>query len=159
MNAWEKDLNVKNINLIPDGNGDFSEGMGMLVDKTDLGFGKRSWRYSMYVEDGVIKKMFIEDEVPGDPFKVSDADTMKNYLIPDAKEPPVVTIFTKPTCPFCAEAKALLKDKGYNFEEITLGDGISYSTVKAVSGRLTTPQVYIDGKHIGGLEELKDSLK
>ena len=97
MNAWEKDLNVKNINLIPDGNGDFSEGMGMLVDKSNLGFGKRSWRYSMYVEDGVIKKMFIEDDVPGDPFKVSDADTMKNLLNSNAKEPPVVTIFTKPT--------------------------------------------------------------
>ena len=57
----------------------------MLVDKSDLGFAKRSWRYSMYVEDGVIKKMFIEDDVPGDPFKVSDGDTMLKHLFPNAK--------------------------------------------------------------------------
>jgi len=56
----------------------------MLVKKDNLGFGKRSWRYSMYVEDGVIKKMFIEpgfsDDCPDDPFEVSDAGTMLNYL-------------------------------------------------------------------------------
>ena len=58
--------------------------MGMLVRKHNLGFGDRSWRYSMYVEDGVIKKMFIEkgfsDDCADDPFEVSDADTMLAYL-------------------------------------------------------------------------------
>jgi len=58
--------------------------MGMLVRKDNLGFGMRSWRYSMYVNDGVIEKMFIEpnfsDDCPIDPFEVSDADTMLNYL-------------------------------------------------------------------------------
>ncbi|MEA1990089.1 MAG: peroxiredoxin, partial [Pseudomonadota bacterium] len=68
MNAWAEDQESDNVTLIPDGNGEFSEGMGMLVDKTDLGFGMRSWRYSMVVKDGVIDKMFIEPEVPGDPF-------------------------------------------------------------------------------------------
>ncbi len=48
--------------MIPDGNCEFTEGMGMLVDKNDLGFGKRSWRYSMLVNDGVVEKMFIEPE-------------------------------------------------------------------------------------------------
>mgnify|MGYP001441763839 CR=1 FL=1 len=63
--------------LLPDGNGAFSSGMGMLVDKSDLGFGPRSWRYSMLVRDGVIEKMFAEDfATPGDPFEVSDAMTM-----------------------------------------------------------------------------------
>jgi len=52
MNAWKKDQEAENITVIPDGNGEFSEQMGMLVDKNDLGFGKRSWRYSMYVADG-----------------------------------------------------------------------------------------------------------
>ena len=47
-----------NITVVPDGNGDFTKGMGMLVDKRDLGFGMRSWRYSMLVRDGIIEKMF-----------------------------------------------------------------------------------------------------
>jgi glutathione-dependent peroxiredoxin len=80
MNEWAKDQEADNVTLIPDGNGEFTEGMGLLVDKTDLGFGKRSWRYSMLVKDCVIEKMFIEPEEPGDPFKVSDADTMLRYI-------------------------------------------------------------------------------
>jgi peroxiredoxin len=80
MNAWAREQGVRNVRLIPDGNGAFSEAMGMLVDKSDLGFGKRSWRYSMLVRDGVIEKMFIEPNVPGDPYEVSDADTMLRYL-------------------------------------------------------------------------------
>lgn len=62
--------------LLPDGNGTFTEGMGMMVDKTDIGLGRRSWRYSMHVQDGTIRKMFIEPSVEGDPFEASDADTM-----------------------------------------------------------------------------------
>jgi peroxiredoxin (alkyl hydroperoxide reductase subunit C) len=54
--------------------------MGLLVGKEDLGFGKRSWRYSMVVNDGKIEKMFVEPEKPGDPFEVSDVDTMLDYL-------------------------------------------------------------------------------
>ena len=158
MNAWEKDLKVSNINLLPDGNGEFTEGMGMLVDKSDLGFGKRSWRYSMLVNDGTIEKMFIEDDVAGDPFKVSDADTMLKYINADAKEPSSVTVFTKPGCPYCKEAKELLTQKKFSFEEVELTDGVSYSTIRAVSGQLTTPQVFIDGKHIGGLDDLKKEL-
>jgi len=73
MNEWQKTQEAENITFIPDGNGEFSEKMGMLVDKENLGFGKRSWRYSMLVNDGVIEKMFIEPEVEGDPFEVSDA--------------------------------------------------------------------------------------
>lgn len=57
MNEWAKEQRANNITVIPDGNGEFTEGMGMLVDKADLGFGKRSWRYSMLVKDGVIDKM------------------------------------------------------------------------------------------------------
>ncbi|MEO8630390.1 MAG: peroxiredoxin, partial [Betaproteobacteria bacterium] len=58
MNEWAQDQECENIVLIPDGNGEFTAGMGMLVDKSDLGFGKRSWRYSMLVKDGVVQKMF-----------------------------------------------------------------------------------------------------
>ena len=68
MNAWKRSGRSTNVKFIPDGNGTFTEGMGMLVGKDDLGFGKRSWRYSMLMENGEWK-MFIEPNEPGDPFK------------------------------------------------------------------------------------------
>lgn len=158
MNSWKADQEAENIIVIPDGNGEFTDGMGMLVDKADLGFGKRSWRYSMLVKDGVIEKMFIEEEVPGDPFKVSDADTMLNYIAPDHVLPESASIFTKPGCPFCAKAKALLKEKGISYEEIVLGTDASVVSLKAITQSTTVPQVFIGGKHIGGSEELAAHL-
>ncbi len=84
MFKWGKELGNEHISLLPDGNGEFTRKMGMLVDKSNLGFGMRSWRYSMLVNDGKIKKMFVEpdfaDNCPTDPFTVSDADTMLAYL-------------------------------------------------------------------------------
>jgi glutaredoxin-like protein len=154
MNEWAKDQECDNITLIPDGNGQFSEGMGMLVDKSDLGFGKRSWRYSMLVKDGVIAKMFIEPEVAGDPFEVSDAETLLKFINPEAKKRPVITMFSKIGCPYCAKAKKLLQDQGLDYEEIILGKEVTTRSIKAVTGRTSTPQVFIDGKHIGGSEEL-----
>lgn len=154
MNEWAKDQQAENITLIPDGNGEFTEQMGMLVDKTDLGFGKRSWRYSMLVKDGVIEKMFIEPDVPGDPFEVSDAETLLKYINPDAVKPSLVSLFTKIGCPYCARAKVLLKEKGIDFEEIVLGKEITTKTLQAVTGSTTVPQVFIDGKLIGGSEDL-----
>jgi glutaredoxin-like protein len=109
----------------------------------------------MLVKDGVIEKMFIEAQEPGDPFKVSDADTMLHYVNPNAVAPPRVPFFSKPGCSHCARARMMLQDKGYRYEEIRLGSpGISYSSLQAVIGRDTTPQVYIDGGHIGGADEL-----
>ena len=152
MNAWLADQEAENITVVPDGTGAFAEGMGMLVDKSDIGFGKRSWRYSMLVKDGVIEKMFIEPNQPGDPFEVSDADTMLNYINPNAKAPAAVTIFTKPGCPFCAKAKAALKDNNIGFEEIVLGTDATTVSLRAVSGQTTVPQLFVDGKHIGDSE-------
>jgi peroxiredoxin len=84
MFQWGKAQNAQNVFLLPDGNGEFTRKMGMLVEKSNLGFGLRSWRYSMVVDDGKIEKIFIEpgydDNCPTDPFEVSDADTMLNYL-------------------------------------------------------------------------------
>ena len=85
MNAWFKDQNVKNIKPIGDGEGVFTQGMGMLVNKPKQGFGMRSWRYSMLVDNGEVVKQFVE---PGkndssdddDPFEVSDADTMLKFI-------------------------------------------------------------------------------
>jgi glutaredoxin-like protein len=156
MDAWAKDQNAENIHFIPDGNGEFAEAMGMLVDKSDLGFGKRSWRYSMLVKDGVISKMFIEPDKAGDPFEVSDADTMLRYINPKAKDPEFVTIFTREGCPHCFRAKAMLKEQGMTFEEIQTGHGkgVSSRTLRATTGRSTVPQVFIGGKHIGGADDL-----
>ena len=160
MNAWARDQQAENVMFLADGNGDFSEGMGMLVEKRDLGFGRRSWRYSMLVKDGIIEKMFIEAEEPGDPFKVSDADTMLNYINPEARQPHRVSVFTKPGCPHCSHAKQLLQDAGIHYEEISLGSqGLSYSSLAAVTGRGTSPQVFVDGNLVGGAEQLEDWLQ
>ncbi len=84
MYQWGLSQNRENVMLLPDGSGEFSRKMGMLVNKDNLGFGYRSWRYSMLVQDGEIVKMFIEDgyedNCPTDPFTVSDANTMLGYL-------------------------------------------------------------------------------
>jgi len=84
MHQWGLAQKAEHVFLLPDGTGEFSRKMGMLVDKSNLGFGMRSWRYAMIVEDGVISKMFIEagyaDNCPSDPFEVSDADTVLGYL-------------------------------------------------------------------------------
>ena len=155
MNEWKQDQAAENINFLPDGNGEFAAGMGMLVDKSSLGFGKRSWRYSMLVKNGVIEKIFIEPEKEGDPFEVSDADTMLNYINPKAAVPDPVVIFAKPGCPHCARAKALLESRGCRYEEIIMGKNITSSTLRAVSGSGTWPQVFIGGKLIGGADQLE----
>ncbi len=84
MFQWSKHLGIEHVKMLPDGNGDFTRLMGMLVKKENLGFGYRSWRYSMLVEDGKIVKLFSEpgfsDNCPDDPFTVSSADTMLDYL-------------------------------------------------------------------------------
>ena len=155
MNEWAKDQEADNIVLVPDGNGEFTEGMGMLVDKSDLGFGKRSWRYSMLVRDGVVEKMFIEPQKPGDPFEVSDADTMLAYINANAEKPDQVAIFTRDGCQFCAKAKALLDGRGYAYAEIPLEHKVRSRIVGAVTGEKTVPQVFVNGRHIGGLEALE----
>ncbi|KMK51037.1 glutathione peroxidase [[Actinobacillus] muris] len=154
MNAWKADQESDNITVIPDGNGEFTAGMGMLVGKEDLGFGKRSWRYSMLVKNGIVEKMFVEPQEPGDPFKVSDADTMIKYLKPDWQAKPSVAIFTKPGCTFCQQAKALLAEKGLSYEEIVLGRDASTTSLRAITGKSTAPQIFIGGKLIGGSDDL-----
>lgn len=159
MEAWAQEQGLQHVHMLPDGNGDFTQEMGMLVDKREVGFGQRSWRYSMLVDDGVIQSIFVEPEEPGDPFRVSDADTMLRQIAPDAAVPQAVSIFTKLGCPYCAQAKALLAKNGYRFEEIVLGrDGVGYTTLRAVTGKTTTPQVYIDGQQLAGVDALRQFL-
>jgi glutaredoxin-like protein len=155
MNEWRKEQKAFNVTFIPDGNGEFSREMGMLVPKDDLGFGNRSWRYSMLVKDGVIEKMFIEPDQPGDPFEVSDADTMLAYIAPQAAKPMDVTVFTREGCPHCVRAKGMLHDAGIDFEELVLNRDFQESTIRAVSGRTSVPQIFINGEHVGGADDLE----
>ena len=155
MNEWAAGQECGNLTMLPDGNGEFTAGMGMLVDKSDLGFGKRSWRYSMLVKDGVVKKMFIEPQKPGDPFEVSDADTMLAYVAPGAKKPDQVAILTRVGCGYCAKAKKLLKELGYDYAEVSLDNANRSRVVGAITGKGTVPQVFVNGKLVGGLEELQ----
>ena len=155
MNEWKAEQHADNITFLPDGNGDFSRGMGMLVEKNDLGFGERSWRYSMLVKDGVIEKMFIEPDVPGDPFEVSDADTMLAHVAPNAPKPLDVTVFSREGCPFCVRAKGMLHDAGIKFEELVLNRDYTEASIRAVSGETTVPQVFVNGERVGGSEALE----
>ena len=156
MDQWKAQQKAHNITFLPDGNGEFTRGMGMLVSKQDLGFGDRSRRYSMLVKDGTVEKMFIEADLPGDPFDVSDADTMLGYIAPNAQLPLDVTLFSRDGCAYCAKAKALLKDAGIEYEELVLHRDFSESTIRAVSGEATVPQVFINGNLIGGSEALRE---
>ena len=155
MNEWAADQECANVTMLPDGNGEFTDGMGMLVDKSDLGFGKRSWRYSMLARDGVVEKMFVEPRKPGDPFEVSDADTMLAYVAPKAKKPDQVAILTREGCGHCARAKQLLGDLGYDYVELSLDHRNRSRVVGAITGAGTVPQVFINGRRIGGYEELE----
>ena len=159
MNEWKIEQQATNITFLPDGNGHFTAAMGMLVDKDDLGFGKRSWRYSMLVNNGIIEKMFVEPNVPGDPYEVSDADTLLAHVAPKAPKPLDVTVMTRKDCPFCARAKDMLHDAGIDFEELELNRDYTDRSLRAIADAETVPQVFINGEKIGGSEALEAWLK
>jgi peroxiredoxin len=90
MNAWARDQDIKNVKVIPDGNGSFTQGLGMLVNKYNLGFGKRSWRYAAIIDDGLIEAWFEEpgyrDEANDDPYGASSPENVMLYLNAKATE-------------------------------------------------------------------------
>lgn len=159
MDAWQEAEKARGLTFVADPDGDFTREMGMLVDKRDLGLGRRSWRYSMLVESGTIRKMFVEPNDPGDPFEVSDAETMLKYLRPTQTGPSAILMLARHGCPYCRRAKAMLNERGLSFEAVHVGDELSMRGVKAVSGAATVPQIFVDGKHIGGSEELAQWLQ
>ena len=158
MDEWRAQQDAHNIRFVPDGSGHFTGGMGMLVDRDDLGFGPRSWRYSMLVRDGVIEKQFIEPQEPGDPFHVSDADTMLDYLSPGAERPLDVALLGRPGCPHCERAKAGLRARGIEYVALELHRDFPHRALRALSGGDTFPQVFINGEHIGGADDLEQWL-
>lgn len=155
MNAWAETQQCGSIKVIPDGNGEFTKAMGRLVEKDNLGFGARSWRYSMLVDNGIITKIFDEPVKDGDPFEVSDADTMIKFLDANWSDKPSVSIITKPGCAHCIKAKQTLTEKGYSFEEIVLGRDATMTSIRAITGKDTAPQIFIGGQHIGGNDDLQ----
>lgn len=84
MNAWAQDQNIQKVKLIPDGNAYFTRSMGMLVNKSNLGFGERSWRYAAIVTKGVIEKLFVEegqrDNADSDPYEQTTPENILNYI-------------------------------------------------------------------------------
>ncbi|PZO63770.1 MAG: peroxiredoxin [Paracoccus denitrificans] len=90
MNQWAKSQDLKTVKVIPDGSGEFTRQVGMLVQKNNLGFGARSWRYAAVVNDGVVEHVFEEegrmDDCPTDPYGASSPETMLEYLRGAAKD-------------------------------------------------------------------------
>ena len=89
MNAWAQDQNIEKVKLIPDGNAYFTRSMGYLVNKSNLGFGQRSWRYAAVVENGIIEKLFVEeglrDNADSDPYEVSTPEAVLEYVASQVK--------------------------------------------------------------------------
>lgn len=157
MAAWAHEEHAPAIRFIPDTEGRFTEALGMLVDKP--GLGRRSRRYAMIVRDGVIETTFCEPDEGDDPYTVSDADTVLRHLDPDAPPLTPTAVFARPGCPFCARALRLLDEQDIACEVIEVGGALSMQAVLAVSGRATVPQIFIGGRHIGGLTDLEAYLQ
>jgi peroxiredoxin len=89
MNAWAQDQNIEKVKLIPDGNAYFTRSMGMLVNKSNLGFGDRSWRYAMVVDNGIITKLFLEagmrDNADSDPYVETTPENVLEYVSTNVK--------------------------------------------------------------------------
>jgi glutaredoxin-like protein len=159
MEAWQRSEKAEGVHFIADPHAEFTRAMGMDIDHRDVPLGTRSWRYSMLVNDGKIEKMFIEPDTPGDPFEVSDAETMWKYLRPQDESVGPVLMLAREGCPHCARAKALLEERGIAFEAVHVGTELSMRGVKAAAGAAKVPQVFIDGTLIGGADELEQYLK
>ena len=90
MNAWAKDQGIEKVTLVPDGNAYFTRSMGYLVNKSNLGFGQRSWRYAAVVDNGVIEKTFVEeglrDNADTDPYEASTPEAVLEYVRTTVRE-------------------------------------------------------------------------
>ena len=153
MEAWEEDQGTSRVTYLPDGNGALTAALGMLVDKSDVAFGSRSWRYALVVNDGVIEQAHIEPNEPGDPFGASDADSVLKAL--DATASPTdIVIVGREGCVHCVRARRMLDEGNFPYAEIAS----SPRRLRALSGRSTTPQIFVNGAHIGGADDLGEWL-
>jgi glutaredoxin-like protein len=109
----------------------------------------------MLVRDGIVERMFVEPEEPGDPFKVSDADTLLRYVNEDASEPDQVALLTREGCAFCARAKQLLDDAGATYAEVPLPHSIRTRALGAIAKARTVPQLFVNGELVGGSDAIE----
>ncbi len=158
MGAWLQAEKAEGIRFIADTFGQFTDGMGMSIDHGKASLGVRSRRYSMIVDNGRIEAMFVEADEAGDPFKVSDADTMWKYLRPDYERAGSAFMLARHGCSHCARAKALLVSSNIPYEAMYLGEGLTMQGVKAASGAVTVPQVFMGGELIGSADQLATYL-
>ena len=83
MNAWAKHLGIQNVKVIPDGNGELAESLGMLIDMSAVGFGKRSRRFAVIINDNKVERMFIEPKASADnpdPYGETSPENVMEYL-------------------------------------------------------------------------------
>jgi len=83
MNAWADYLDIKNVKVIPDGNGDFADSLGMLIEMRQVGFGVRSRRFAVVIEDMKVVKCFVEPEATAtdpDPYGVTSPESIIEYF-------------------------------------------------------------------------------
>lgn len=160
MNAWKSDEKADKITMLPDGNAELTRKLGFFSNKSDQCLGERSWRYSMLDNDGVIEKIFIEPEgKEEDPYGESTSEKMLLYIDPKSKLPDSITLFTRQGCPFWAKARKLLTSRLMAYEELVLNQEFTVTTVRALSNSTKLPQVFINGKHIGGEKDLEEYLR
>ena len=113
----------------------------------------------MLVRDKKIEKMFLEPQKEGDPFEVSDADTMLDYLAPGTKRPDQIAILTREGCPFCARAKKMLDEAGLEYAEVPLPHTVRSKVLGAIARAGTVPQVFVNGELIGDSDRLSKWLQ
>jgi len=152
LGAWQQKLGAESLQFLADPKGDFARAVGLLKDLGPLGL--RSRRYALIARDGVVEHCFVEADHDGDPFEVSDADSLLSAhtgVLP----PPAVLLFALEGCPRCAKTKELLDQRGLDYEVLHIGEQLSMQAVRAATGRHQVPQVFIDGECIGGYEDLQ----
>jgi peroxiredoxin/glutaredoxin len=158
MEAWQRSEKAQAIRFVADPEAQFTRAMGLAVTHEDKGLGVRSRRYSMLVEDGTIESIFIEADTPDDPLKVSDADTLWRHWRPSQKGRVCAFMFARHGCPHCARAEELLNRDGIAHDAIYLGEDLTMIGVRAATGATTLPQIFIEGKLVGGADQLERFL-
>ena len=103
--------------------------------------------------------MFIEPDEPGDPFEVSDADTMLAWLDPKAREPEQVALLSREGCVFCAQARKKLDAAGIDHVDVPLPHTLRSTALGAIAAAQTVPQLFANGERIGGSAEIERWLK
>lgn len=151
LHAWQRDQQAQSITFAADGNGDLHRALGLLVDLRHEGLGMRARRYAMVVRDRVIELALIEPDAPDDPYGVSSADGVLARIAPTQARVHDIVVFTRALCRHSERAKRLLERNGLRFDAVDLKP----RGILAVSGHTSTPQVFVNGRLIGGCDALE----